>query len=165
MPSIISLLNNTSNNTTGGLEVNNLTVSNSVTVDVINSNNINSSNINSNNINTNFITSNNLKIKSYVTDFTEITTDSYTLEKINPNITISKNVYSISLPTDCENGIAFIINNMGDNDIDIDSVSVKMYNMLLAPEGLTKIPLQKNFMYTLLYTKNSDSLARWNLSF
>jgi hypothetical protein len=54
---------------------------------------------------------------------------------------------------------------MGDNDIDIDSVSVKMYNMLLAPEGLTKIPLQKNFMYTLLYTKNSDSLARWNLSF
>ena len=160
MPSILSLLNNTSDNTSGGLQVNNLTVANTVTVDVINSNNINS-----NNINTNFITSNNVKIKSYVTDFTEITTDSYILEKKNPNITISKNVNSISLPTDCENGIAFIINNMGENDIDIDSVSVKMYNILLAPEGLTKIPLQKNFMYTLLYTKNSDSLARWNLSF
>jgi hypothetical protein len=137
------------------LGVDNFSVSKLFTADVINSNNIN----------TNFITSNNVKIKSYVTDFTEITTDLYTLEKINPNITISKNVNSISLPTDCENGIAFIINNMGENDIDIDSFSVKMYNMLLAPQGVTKLPLQKNFMYTLLYTKNSDNLARWNLSF
>jgi hypothetical protein len=138
---------------------------NTLETNTLETNTLETSTLEANLVNSNTIIGKNVKIRNYIIEFKSVTTNSYNLDKTNPNITILDDVSIINLPSICDDGMVFIINNMGDNDITINSNTIKIYNILLAPNGDTSINLQKNFMYKLIYTNNSLNLGRWNLMF
>jgi hypothetical protein len=140
-------------------------ITESLETNTLETNTLETSTLEANLVNSNTIIGKNVKIRNYIIEFKSVTTNSYNLDKTNPNITILDDVSIINLPSICDDGMVFIINNMGDNDITINSNTIKIYNILLAPNGDTSINLQKNFMYKLIYTNNSLNLGRWNLMF
>ena len=115
----------------------------------------------------NVTVSNDFVVHNTTNEFIYIDSDkSYKIIDDNNIIVVNSVIESIELPENPNNGAMYRISNMSDNDIYIHSTpNTIIYNLLLAPTGTTQIPLQKNFLYNFIYTKNKNNLGIWNLSF
>ena len=105
-------------------------------------------------------------INSLLFDFNKVnTTNNYILSTMFTNVSIcGTEADTILLPSDPKDGMTIRISNLSENDILITS-NKPMYNMLLAPNGLPEIPLQKKFMYAFTYTENLTKEGHWYFSF
>jgi hypothetical protein len=111
------------------------------------------------------IVNNKAKINTYLHTFIKNDEVEYTLENEHPNITIcGSNSDIVNLPTTPLDGLCINISNMSENDLTIRSTKT-MYNLFLARDGAKEIFLQKNFMYTFIYTENSQGIGNWNFKF
>jgi hypothetical protein len=111
------------------------------------------------------IVNNKAKINTYLHTFIKNDESEYILGNEHPNITIcGSNSDIVNLPTSPLDGLCINISNMSENDLTIRSTKT-MYNLFLARDGANEIFLQKNFMYTFIYTENLQGLGNWNFKF
>jgi hypothetical protein len=111
------------------------------------------------------IVNNTAKINTYLHTFIKNDETEYTLGNENPNVTIcGSNSDIVNLPTNPLDGLCINISNMSENDLFIRSTKT-MYNLFLARDGINEVSLQKNFMYTFIYTENLQGLGNWNFKF
>ena len=111
------------------------------------------------------IVNNKAKINTYLHTFIKNDELEYTLVNEHPNITIcGSNSDIVNLPTSPLDGLCINISNMSENDLTIRSTKT-MYNLFLARDGANEIFLQKNFMYTFIYTEKSQGVGNWNFKF
>ena len=111
------------------------------------------------------IVNNTAKINTYLHTFIKNDEEEYTLGNENPNVTIcGSNSDIVNLPTIPLDGLCINICNMSENDLVIRSTKT-MYNLFLARDGANEIFLQKNFMYTFIYTENLEGTGHWNFKF
>lgn len=111
------------------------------------------------------IVNNKAKINTYLHTFIKNDEVEYSLGNEHPNITIcGSNSDIVNLPTSPLDGLCINISNMSENDLTIRSTKT-MYNLFLARDGSNEIFLQKNFMYTFIYTENLQGLGNWNFKF
>jgi hypothetical protein len=108
---------------------------------------------------------NTVKINTYLHTFIKVDEKEYTLKNETPNITICGDISDIvNLPTAPLDGLCINISNMSENDLFIRS-TITMYNLFLARDGTNEIALQRNFMYSFIYTENSQGIGNWYFKF
>ena len=108
---------------------------------------------------------NTVKIKTYLHTFIKVDEKEYTLGNETPNITICGDSSDIvNLPIAPLDGLCINISNMSENDLFIRS-TITMYNLFLARDGSNEIALQRNVMYSFIYTKNSHGIGNWYFKF
>jgi hypothetical protein len=79
-------------------------------------------------------------------------------------IICGNNTNIILLPESPIDGMTVNISNMSSNDLFVHSNN-KIYNLFIALNGLFEIILPIGFMYTFIYTSNSDGIGHWNCRF